>query len=283
VPYERFSVRSSHGYRIVVTTTYEAPFGVYLPFSFPVTTLTVLRRHEGASYEVYGQAPHLRARFGNLGRVRATPHPRGRVFRSRTSPSHAFCEPVGRPRERPATFTGMFEFRGEGGFTAVRRRHMSGGVGMATFRCPERAGPGFQVGRGPLVVAAASGVAFQAGSRAFDWVFDRELLRRLGLGKLRGDGVPFVAEMSESRHGMSVSRIAAAKGGSGSLGVKGGGQIATLEPPPPFSGTAVLRNCPRTVWHGTLTVRFPGRTVHLVRKRTRRAAYLASAPKCPRK
>ncbi len=277
VPYGRFLAHGTHGFKILVSGT---PSSV---------RLIVFRGHAATQYlDTAGRATSstISANFGRRGRVDVRFEP-GDRYATRPLPGQlGKCRSLGRHTERFGIFSGRIEFRGEHDFTKVKLRRAHGRAGpRRPLRCSaavrsESKSPG--EGSASHVEALWSLGSFNAGAQAFSGIDLGGSLLPLGLSKLRHRGVAFSAELREEEGSLLIRRVAVAKGDAGTLIIDKDQQVAKIQPPAPFNGSAVVSNCSRPEWDGNLSVNFPGKTVTLTSARLRHSAVLYPARRCAR-
>lgn len=253
-----FRVQGSNGFRISVSGT---PNGVRLVAS---------RRHEAAIYLARnGSASEkgIHATFGRLGKVDLRFHALRNV---RHGGEQTRCDL--RDQDQYGYFTGLIVFRGERGFTRLRRQRLRGRATPArTFKCNGRPSQGFLQGAVRRTTSnkrpelSAGSVfpprSFTAGGKAIEEILP--LVRSgvtLSLANLPSAGVPYRAEAIDEHGYLLIIRILVAKGPADSL-VLGPNNTATVSPPKPFSGEAEYHGCSSrssSAWRGSLNVSLPG-------------------------
>lgn len=258
--YAEFRARGTNGFRIYVTGS---PRGVRLIAS---------RRHEAAAYlDRLGIANQngIHADFGRVGKIDLRFHPLRKARRTLGQPADGTgCDL--KLKDKYGYFTGTVVFRGEEGFTTLRKRKVYGRAAPAQrLKCI--AGPG------PLHLSAQRTYSgdqpelsivslyplrsFIAGGEAISGI--RSLVRSgvsLNLAKLPPTGVPFRAESIQEYGRVVVMRLLVAKGPRTSL-VTGPHKSAIVTPPEPFSGKGEYNGCPTrsdAVWRGAVKVSLPG-------------------------
>lgn len=223
----------------------------------------------------------ISASFGELGRIAVRFRPSGREVHATRK---AGCK---RPNDaviaKLGSFAGKLSFRGEGGYTSVEARRAPGrsvdltallacvlGVSPradATLPAP-RAPLGIRLpevvaqrGGGPGVPSAPTHPS--GGPRSTTLVADRKeaLARLIFAAQVRGEGRPrFLAADQASAGSIGIVRIASVRGAAREFSFDDSLSSGTVEPPPPFRGSAELRRGPRNAksWSGTLSVSFLG-------------------------
>lgn len=210
-----------------------------------------------ASYETRGRVTPrgVRARFGGLGKVAVEFRPSGRVKRKRPPRG---CR-GGVRKTFPGVFVGTIRFRGERGYTRASARRAKGSMEIRpAWRCKGRRGAEGEAG-GPSFPDLGPGVTttLQASSTRGRLAFVAAAWRP---PEERGLTV-FFATATERRGGMVVERGATAIGPERGFVFDAGLGTATVSPPRPFRGTAMLTTEPggTTSWSGSLKVDLPGR------------------------
>jgi hypothetical protein len=194
----------------------------------------------------------IRARIGDLGRVNLVLHPSGRE-----ETEHIPC--LHRPETfEAATFEGVFEFDGEGGFTQARATHLTAVPSLSLF-----------AGRLPCG-GGGSGQSFgpeEPGARLLGVTFAHGRTVKFQINKNRPAGETiFTASLAERRGGIKIYRELSGVAPTGAFHYDPKVRTATLSPPAPFIGTAHLtrtRNAVSPLLRGDLKLAFPGHTVRL--------------------
>lgn len=259
--YAAFRARGTNGFRIYVTGS---PRGV---------RLVAARRHEAAIYlDRLGIANQdgMHAAFGRVGKIDLRFHALHKARRTLGQPADwTGCDL--KLKDKYGYFTGTVVFRGEEGFTKLRRRKVYGRAAPAQrLKCIARAArplngvtqKGNSEARPELNVGSLYPLRdFIAGGEAISGI--RSLVRTgvpLNLAKLPSAGVPFRAESIQEYGRWVVSRLLVAKGSADSL-VEGPNKSATVTPPKPFSGKGEFHGCAaRSIaeWRGSIKVSLPG-------------------------
>jgi hypothetical protein len=213
----------------------------------PLVVITAMRKPGSVLYSTKGKATRkrIRARFGKLGRVDLRFRKKGKM-RTRKPPRGC----VGRgDKVQPGVWRGIVRFKGERGYTRVRKRRVRGRwVRRGDYTCPERA-------RAPepdsTVHLQAS--AMQTGANVFFSV--RRLVDP-------GDRPRFLATSEERIRRVGILRTVELRGQPDHFTFSLDALTATVQPPRPFSGTATYDGTTET-WSGDLEVAFPGRRAAL--------------------
>jgi hypothetical protein len=170
------------------------------------------------------------------------------------------CASDGVSVERSGWFTGTIEFHGEGGYTDLSRRRAHGQI----MEFPREVCHGKAGGRGAHGSSAGSGsVVLLTASRDLGHgrrvAFSANPISELGPV---APSVNFSASYYHSRRGMFIWASTRVRGGVRNLSVvdaAGSPSEATVEPPHPFSGSAVfkLETPTKASWTGDLTTEVP--------------------------
>jgi hypothetical protein len=233
--------------------------------------LVAARRHEAAIYLDQGGFANqggIRASFGRLGKIDLRFHALRRAQRTLGHPADwTGCKL--KLKDKYGYFTGTAVFRGEEGFTKLRRHKVYGRAAPAQrLKCLSGSArplndPVQNAGNRPeLSMTSLKPLRnFIAGGEAITGVVS--LVRSgvpLNLAKLPAKGVPFRAEALHLQGDLLIWRILVAKGDSTSF-VTGPPKSATVTPPKPFSGKGEYHGCPTRVvaeWRGSVQVSLPG-------------------------
>lgn len=230
-------------------------FGVSLFGSRNNVALTVKGHNASVSYSVRGHASgnRLVGRFGHLGRVSLSFHPRQKAHR--VPEPEGNCKSGGKLVE-PGTFVGTLEFEGEQGYTEVHASRLRGTITRNLREICKESGGGGEGGppaRWTLLRADS-----KDGSTSFD-AFKIESNRH------SIDASIFSAAIFDFRpHGMTVFRSIQSDGKANTFEIdRAHGTVvsATVDPPAPFSGAATYQRHARTSsesWTGSLAGDFPG-------------------------
>lgn len=255
-----FAVPGSNGFRLDVASEGGELTAIVSERRPPVTTFSRGGRlrpadpGNGAASIYYahaggGGARRIEATLGRLGRIAVAFHPSGAVRVTALGPG-AGCGGPARIVRRLGTFTGLVEFRGEGGYTTVRATRARGSVGTPAPHCAALAG-------------ASSAGASAAGRRGR--VVLRAVNRRAGTSfeaRRSGAGVAFLATLRERVDGgLVVLRRAYARAPRTAFSFDAALTAARVRPPAPFTGSARYRDGAAARWRGSLRATFPGVTL----------------------
>ncbi|HVY97004.1 MAG TPA: hypothetical protein VHA54_08605 [Solirubrobacterales bacterium] len=249
-----FTIRGSYGFRLDVESQAGAVTVVASERRPPVAGFAPSGRlrpadtGNGASSIYYARAAapgpeRVEATLGALGRIAVSFHPSGAV-RVTELRGGAGCERRARIVRRLGTFTGLVEFRGEDGYTAVRATSAAGSVGTPLPR-----------GCATAAAAPARTVVLAAANRRAGTSFEAKTTRM---------GVAFLATLRERLDGgLVVLRRAYAGAPSRSFSFDDALASARVTPPAPFTGSAryLAGAGPGGSWTGTLEATFPGATL----------------------
>ncbi len=241
---EHFGLGGSHGYRISV-------LAVGFSTSIQATRAKGSNPKRGAWVDYIAHVKqggtNIEASFGELGRVEMRFRPSGRVS---YGPRQRGCHGPDRFSHRHGVFVGSFEFQGEGGFTAAHADRVKGTVSTPDALHCAHSGEAHRSHPG----AGPKRTSFEAGSRS-------GLVAHYLYASRRGDDpATFVATAYESKGRLGIFRKVLARGPAASFASDSALSFATLEPPPPFSGSGYLRReaSGAKTWSGSLAVSFPG-------------------------
>jgi hypothetical protein len=237
-------------FRLQGTNGYQIQFGGFserLDGRGEIYVGVVRNRQAGAAYY---SAPGIvsessvKADLGPFGRVDLALNPSGRRRKI-----HIACSRQNYTFE-PATYEGIVEFKGEGGFTAAHATQAPL-MPLSSFCI---AGGGYGESRGGGEPGARlGGISFEHG---------RKLTFQVNKNHPRGR-VKYSAEIRERRQGISIFRTVEGFAGAGAFQFADDLRAASLDPPLPFSGSASLARGPNSVlpaWRGDLALDFPGRS-----------------------
>jgi hypothetical protein len=249
--------------------------------------LSVARgRHPSASttYLAHGTVTptSIRASFADRGRIAVRFLPTGRAIRAKPQ---SRC---GAPRDgvigRHGVFVGELQFHGEGGYTSAdvhraRGRSVDFRAFVSCLLAPVRRGrraalsvetipvglPGFGAPGLYGTAAPAAGVRTHpsGGPRVTTLFADGRLplARTAFAAQARGAGrVRFLALDERSEGSIAIVRYAQARAPSPTFVSDDALSLASVTPPPPFSGTGTLQrgDAGDKSWTGSLAVSFPG-------------------------
>ncbi len=270
----RLAVHGTRGYEIQIIGS-----------STGIARLVASRGHTAAGYttdQANFDDKRFTAMFGNLGQVAITFRPSKGVKSSQHPIARVGCDSE-RVTTREGLFAGQIRFHGEYDFTSVSARHALGRV-ITLERSGCRHRPSNRrsqeekqgsKGQRPKLKAVAftkrGTLTFRAGQDALDKLssFVSGSGADLKLGKLPKGEAPFSVMAFEEKQGMSIFRLAAARGPSTTFKFNLMPTSAVLAPPAPFSGMGRLAKCPSEKWRGSLAVALPGASkVSLTTKRT---------------
>jgi len=239
----------SNGYRITIVA-----------LSPRYVALVAIRRGSAVSYFV--RAPfdgkRIDARFGKLGRVSVRFEPDGPPQRE-DQPGGSLCK-GGASTSQSGRFVGTIRFRGERGFTTVRRSTVRTAV-FHRFRQVCKRPPEGKVTEPEPEDKGTSVSAVVRGNPEGPVFTAYAIPPEAGLQK---EGASFNVSVTDRRQSMIVTHSASASGGPGAFAVTPLGTVpatATVSPPSPFEGSATLTKTPggATTWTGDLSVELPGR------------------------
>ncbi len=259
--YAAFQARGTNGFRIYVTG------------SSTGVRLVAARRHEAAIYldrRGFANQDGVRASFGKLGEIDLRFHVLSTARRtSGQSADWTGCRST--PKDKYGYFTGTVAFRGEEGFTKIRRHRVYGRAAPAqslkciagSTRLSSRSVEKNNSKNQPelSMTSLYPFRAFIAGGEAITEIVS--LVRSgvpLNLANLPAKGVPFRAQVFEERGALLITRILIAKGADTSF-VAGPYKSVTVTPPEPFSGEGEYHGCAtRSVaeWRGSVKASLPG-------------------------
>lgn len=236
-----FKLESSNGYSVLV-------WGVPSRRGRPASVFMFVRGRAGAvAYFAPAKVSEtsIQASLGELGEIDVNFQPSGRATREKSA-----CG------DKPVTFDsgvyeGTIDFTGEEGYTQVHATRAKGDIQFVLdLVCPGTIGPS---GSGPGLPGAELRVR-QRASRlgpSFDAHKNRPGARAI-----------FGASITETRDGIGIQRVVGVRPPSAAFEYDPLLKLATVKPPPPFSGQATFRRnaAPANRWIGTLSVDFPGRS-----------------------
>ncbi len=239
-------------------------------------SIVVSKGHAAAVYSTGSSSINgnrFKANFRRFGRVRVR-------YRQNLGKSHSRGELGCRMRRavRPGLFTGEIAFEGEAGYVRVSAGRANGYLLLESEEDGEQC-PGSESKevlpesesnspyrlRG-FTLTAGDFVWFYGGRGALTeaHVWESRWDVPLGLKAIAEKAVPYVAFTLERKSGLLIKRVVATRGSRNTLSVDSG-NIATVDPPWPFTGQGRIGACWRIPhWHGNLRVSFPGREVSLI-------------------
>jgi hypothetical protein len=214
------------------------------------------RKDRLVSYEVEGKVTEagLKVRFGRLGRIDVAFTPTRTL--SSTEPSEG-C--TGEPRTlREGTFTGMIDFTGERNYVRIKASQAEGSMSVISqWQCPEAPTPLARSSRSRALSSrsekkAASLLTF---GRRCSCTFAAGL--HFSKGKARSIFYGFKAER---REGIEILRATVARAGASAFVVDLAAGTATVRPPHPFRGQAMLKRglSDHPLWRSTIRMPFLG-------------------------
>jgi len=260
----RFALHGTQGYKIQIIGSSEG-----------IARLVASKGHAAAGYttdQAHFDGKRFTATFGNLGQVATTFSPSKRIKNKGRPTARTGCA-LEHAKIVGGQFIGQIRFRGEHNFTRLNTSHAQGRViTLQRSGCnhrlsnrpstiEEEQGSNAQKPKFKAVGLAKRGtLTFRAGQDAMDELTDfvSGSGADLKLGKLPRGEVPFSVMSFEEKQGMSIFRLAAARGPSTTFKLNLAPTTATLTPPAPFSGVGRFANCPSATWKGSLAVSLPG-------------------------
>jgi hypothetical protein len=247
-PPNGFEVEGSNGWSISVSTYLDGLSGR------GQIAVTASRGKESATYSAPAMiTPKLvRANFGSFGRIDMALHLSGAEATAKAKclqPSETY---------EAGTYAGVFEFKGEGGYTEARATEAAALPSLSFFRvgfCNQQESSGESFGPGEPG-ARLKGISYEAG---------RVLKFQINKNRRRGKTL-FTASVAERVRGIRIYRELSGVAPASAFRYDRRVRTATLAPPAPFSGSASLRrskNLVSPVFSGNLKLAFPGHTVRL--------------------
>jgi hypothetical protein len=252
------SLPASGGYSVSVVGVNSRLVGITVSdFTFSKEATSTV----SATYSVRGRVTdeRIEGRFGSRGSVSVRFEPEGPPDTERF-PSNCKGNPSTWQEGR---FTGTIRFEGENGFARGRATTAKGFVIRSPRAvCKRRSG-----NRNRTASATPPGISLSAVSSRYPrapWfsAFEEESSRPRA--PFPYEDAEYNASTTEKRGGMTIYRSANATASRDTFEVAplGGSPItATVEPPAPFSGTAIYEKKPggEVSWSGDLAVELPGR------------------------
>jgi hypothetical protein len=250
--WSEFSLPAANGYRVTVSATQatrKSVANVYVRAS--------KGRQRTVEYSIRGvsrQDGLIDAKLPGVGRIAVRFNPK-KVTRQTVADN---CK--GRATVvRHGIFRGTIEINGEQGYTSVHRRSSRGTI-TQSFRqvCGQRE-PGGERGPGPSFHQKI----LIAGSRKGPSLVSFTALEADFGPKFGGPVVLFLASSEQQHDGLHVSNRVLVEGKASGFSISdppSSLEAATIEPPPPFQGSATFHlDSPRSSsWTGTLSVELPG-------------------------
>jgi hypothetical protein len=249
-----FELQGSNGYTIDVSAATPGPTGFGLNPRHGRIYLSAGRGNDVVFYSAPAKvtATSIHADLGMLGRVDLALHKSGlektvRIKCFRHSETY-----------EPATWEGSIDFDGEGGYTRARATQAEALPGLLLLTHGQACGGGGSgESRGPGEPGARlAGVSYADG---------RTLKFQLNKNRPGGKTI-FSASLRERRDGIRISKEIGGVAPTSAFSFDPLLRTATLHPPAPFSGVAILKRPPTAaspLLSGGLKLTFPGRTVSL--------------------
>jgi hypothetical protein len=248
-----FSLPATNGYRVRVSATKA------IPKALPNVFVTASRgQRDSVTYLAHGRSTNdgaIDAKLPGAGRISVRFHPT-KVTRQAVAEN---CK--GRSSiTRHGVFRGTVELRGELGYT-VLHAHSAKGKVTRSFRqvCDERES---RANEGPSVGSFHERVLYAGTKEGSPTIDFSAYLTDFGL-RHGGSIVSFTASSSKSRDGLFVVSSVTVQGNAAEFSSPdpaGSLDNATVEPPPPFQGSATfhLDSPTSSSWSGALSVELPG-------------------------
>ncbi len=250
-----FELQGSNGYTIQVGASTPGPAAYGLNRRHGEIGVDVRRGNESVSYAAAAKVTptSIHADLGKLGRIDLVLNKSGVEKTVRNK-----CLRKGETYE-PATWEGTIELHGEGGYTQARATEAEALPGLLLFTrgigCQGGGGSGESRG-GNDPGARLAGVSYADG---------RELKFQLNKNGPGGKTI-FAASLRERRDRIRIFREVTGTAPASAFSFDPQLRTATLHPPAPFSGVAILKRRPNAIsplLSGGLKLAFPGRTVGL--------------------
>lgn len=243
-----FELKGTNGYRIGVS-----------PYVNPTTgreavALAASRGRESVAYVAAAKVTEdsIHADLGSLGRIDLVLHKSGTT---KTVNSRCFRK---KETYEPATYEGILEFHGEGGFTRARTTRVAAVPPLALLASSRIcSGESYGEASGPSEPGARLRGISYAGGRTLQFQFNKNWA---------GGKTLIGASLKERRDGIRIYREFTRTVAAGAFHYDPKLRAATLDPPSPFSGSAKVgrdRDSVSPLITGDLRVAFPGRTVQL--------------------
>lgn len=239
-----FKLRGSDGY-VISAVAYLGVSGEKGNIEF-----TASRHGESASYRAPASvtADAIQADLGDIAKVNVIRRPSGQE-----KTVHRKC--LGGPLTyEPGTYEGVIEFNGEEGYTRARESRVAQLPAWLVFSSDGLCGKGYGETSGPGEPGARlRGISFASG---------RSLSFQVNKNGPRARAV-FTASLKERLGGIRIDRTLSGETSPSAFRFGQHLRTATLSPPAPFSGSALLgrsKNSFSPIWTGDLALDFPGRT-----------------------
>jgi hypothetical protein len=244
----RFALAGSHGYRLLISARVATvTIGVAKASDTPrsgASTTYVARGTSGPN--------GIHANFHQFGRIDVKFHATAPAARG--LPPDCFGGTTG-AATIPGYFTGTIDFRGQGGYTAVRSHRVKGEVVLPpTEQCPLVAG-----GANPLSEDPSAELP-PAKTRMMLSALDKSGTGGLLFVARRAGKTGFFAERFGTVGQIGLLSLAYATGPKSSFVSDPQVSYGAVDPPAPFVGSATLRRGPggKRSWTGDLAATFPG-------------------------
>lgn len=254
--FEILHLKSSNGYTIDVLSFGARKLALHVSRFRGLTSgsgLTIT----SATYFVprqAGEPGEIRASLGKLGRIALRFRPSGPPEEQR----EPGCKGRGSTTQE-GRYIGTINFRGERGFTVARASSADGQMSRSFRRvCKRRAEERGGDSGGPKGVSLGAYVKGDPEGPAFNV---QKTVSRRGF---EAGSVNYTASVSERRGRIEITRSAQATAESSTFSASGptaNPALASVSPPPPFSGTATFERFAGAAptWSGNLSVSLPGR------------------------
>jgi hypothetical protein len=241
-----FRLHGTHGYSISVIAFSDRESKGTIDF-------TVRRHGASASYNAPAKVTQdaIHADLGPIGRVDVVRYASGEK-----KTVHPKC--LGGPLTyEPGTYEGVIEFNGERGYTQASDDRVAQLPAWLVFASHGACGSGSGETSGPGEPGARL--------RGSSFAHGRALSFQVNKNSPKAKTV-FTASLRERRDGIRIDRELAGEASPSAFHFDPHLRTATLNPPPPFSGSASLsrsRNSYSPIWTGDLKLAFPGHPVGL--------------------
>jgi hypothetical protein len=244
-------LRGSNGYRVHV-------------FGFSRNQVWIVANRGAASAAYLGRGTvtegGIEGQFGNLGRISVRLDPGSRTEVEDTDPG---CKGRAGVTHR-GRFTGLIRFRGERGFTDVDVKSARGFAHRSYRTVCKRPAEGKGQARKRPATLSLSAVSSRYPRAPWFSVFKEKPPRRSKFSSSLTEA-NYTVRSIERRPNLGIYRTVSATSPPETFAVTPLGDspvIATVAPPPPFSGTATYERTPGRKtgsWSGDLAVELPGR------------------------